>query len=184
MRHLFAWHIFVNTSSWFIVSHKLFLKYSLSHNAKLCDNIWALFSTFIRKIKCNLDAGYTNPCNDPQRAPTGPNDSQRAPTRPNDLQRSKLLLQRPPTTQIITPTAPNDPKYYHNEFQRSKDKYYPSIRIPYAFLEKFIERRTYQNRYEVSKTYLRGKNFVGKNFRRQKFSSLAQNFVTFYRRKF
>ena len=33
-------------------------------------------------------------------------------------------------------------------------------------------------------SYLRGKNVVGKNFRRQKFSSLAQNFVTFYRRKF
>ena len=31
---------------------------------------------------------------------------------------------------------------------------------------------------------LEAKNFVGKNFRRQKFSSLAQNFVTFYRRKF
>ena len=28
------------------------------------------------------------------------------------------------------------------------------------------------------------KIFVAENFRRQKFSSLAQNFVTFYRRKF
>ena len=28
------------------------------------------------------------------------------------------------------------------------------------------------------------KIFVGENFHRQKFSSLAQNFVTFYRRKF
>ena len=32
--------------------------------------------------------------------------------------------------------------------------------------------------------YLRGNNFVGKNFRHQIFSSLAQTFVTFYRRKF
>ena len=28
--------------------------------------------------------GYTNPCNDPQRPPTGPNDPQRAPMISND----------------------------------------------------------------------------------------------------
>ena len=94
--------------------------------------------------------GYTNPCNDPQRAPMTPNEPQRAPITSNDQnyysngpQRPKLLLQRPPTIQNIIITSSNDPK----------DKYYPSIRIPYAFLEKFRERITYQNRYEVSKTY-------------------------------
>ena len=64
-------------------------------------------------MKCSrLDnkMGYTNPCNDPQRPPTGPNYSQRAPTSPNDLQRSKLLLQLPPTTQIIIITSSNDPQ--------------------------------------------------------------------------
>ena len=30
------------------------------------------------------NSGYTNPCNDPQRPPTGPNDSQRAPMTSND----------------------------------------------------------------------------------------------------
>ena len=61
--------------------------------------------------------GYTNPCNEPQRPPTGPNDPQRAPMTSNDPnyysngpQRPKLLLQRPPTTQNIIITSSNDPK--------------------------------------------------------------------------
>ena len=41
-----------------------------------------------------------------------------------------------------------------------------------------------KNQITFAEAYLRGKNFAGKNFRRQKFSSLARNFVTFFRRKF
>ena len=57
--------------------------------------------------------GYTNPCNEPQRPPTGPNGPQRPPTTPNEPQ-------WPPTIQINTPTAPNDPNYYSNGPQRPK----------------------------------------------------------------